>query len=134
MRIISGRLRGKKLEAPKGMTTRPTTDKVKESIFNIIQFGLIDARVLDLFAGSGQLGLEAISRGAASCVLEVKGPKMLEKDYAASSTLAVHLKDQRNAIKLAKDTGAYMPLCAMATEMMGQLEELISYLDLIAMF
>jgi len=61
--------------------------------------------------------------GAASCVLEVKGPKMLEKDYAASSTLAVHLKDQRNAIKLAKDTGAYMPLCAMATEMMGQLEE-----------
>lgn len=80
MRIISGRLRGKKLEAPKGMTTRPTTDKVKESIFNIIQFGLIDARVLDLFAGSGQLGLEAISRGAESCVF-------VEQDRASASAV-----------------------------------------------
>lgn len=51
------------------MTTRPTTDKVKESVFNIIQFELPDAAVLDLFAGSGQMGLEAISRGAASAVL-----------------------------------------------------------------
>lgn len=50
------------------MTTRPSTDKVKESLFNIIQFDLPGARVLDLFAGSGQLGLEALSRGAESCV------------------------------------------------------------------
>ena len=64
MRIISGRLRGKKLEAPKGMTTRPTTDKVKESMFNILQFDLDGRRVLDLFAGTGQLGIEALSRGA----------------------------------------------------------------------
>ena len=86
MRIISGRLRGKKLEPPKGMTTRPTTDKVKESIFNIIQFGLIDARVLDLFAGSGQLGLEAISRGAASCVFveqDRASAQAVEKNIAA---------------------------------------------------
>lgn len=66
VRIISGRLRGRKLETPQGMTTRPTTDKVKEAVFNIIQFELPGAAVLDLFAGSGQMGLEAISRGAAS--------------------------------------------------------------------
>lgn len=67
MRVISGIARGRKLVAPEGMDVRPTTDKVKESIFNILQFELPDSRVLDLFAGSGQLGLEALSRGAASC-------------------------------------------------------------------
>ncbi|MEA4919507.1 MAG: 16S rRNA (guanine(966)-N(2))-methyltransferase RsmD [Clostridiaceae bacterium] len=67
MRIISGSLRGKRLEPPKGMTTRPTTDRVKEALFSIIQFDIEGARVLDLFAGSGQLGLEALSRGAESC-------------------------------------------------------------------
>ena len=67
---------------------------------------------------------EAIRRGGAgSNVLEIKGPKMLSKDYSASSTLAVHLKDQRNAIRLAQETGAYMPFCTMATEMMAKLEE-----------
>ena len=68
MRIISGSLRGRRLEPPPGMTTRPTTDKVKESLFNIVQFELPDARVLDLFAGSGAIGIEALSRGAAGCV------------------------------------------------------------------
>ena len=62
MRIISGSFRGTKLTPPPGMTTRPTTDKVKESLFSIIQFELENASVLDLFAGSGQLGLEALSR------------------------------------------------------------------------
>ena len=64
MRIISGTARGRKLKEPQGMDTRPTTDKVKESLFNIIQFELEGRRVLDLFAGTGQLGLEALSRGA----------------------------------------------------------------------
>ncbi len=68
MRIIAGAARGKQLYAPSGMHTRPTTDRVKESIFNIIQFRLSGARVLDLFAGSGQLGLECLSRGAAHCL------------------------------------------------------------------
>ena len=62
MRIISGAARGRKLKEPQGMDTRPTTDKVKESLFNIIQFELEGRRVLDLFAGTGQLGLEALSR------------------------------------------------------------------------
>lgn len=67
MRIISGEARGRKLKEPQGMDTRPTTDKVKESLFNIIQFELEGRRVLDLFAGTGQLGLEALSRGAEHC-------------------------------------------------------------------
>lgn len=69
MHIIAGQRRGAQLFAPKGMDTRPTQAKVKESLFNIIQFYVPDARVLDLFAGSGNLALEAISRGAASAVM-----------------------------------------------------------------
>ncbi len=64
MRVISGTKRGKKLETLKGDSVRPTTDKVKESIFNAIQFDLPDCSFLDLFAGSGQMGIEALSRGA----------------------------------------------------------------------
>ena len=69
MHIIAGQRRGAQLFAPKGMDTRPTQAKVKESLFNIIQFYVPQAHVLDLFAGSGNLALEAISRGAASAVL-----------------------------------------------------------------
>ena len=68
MRIISGSARGRKLKEPQGLDTRPTTDKVKESLFNIIQFELEGRRVLDLFAGTGQMGIECLSRGAASAV------------------------------------------------------------------
>lgn len=67
MRVISGSARGRRLKELQGMETRPTTDKVKESLFNIIQFDLPGRRVLDLFGGTGQLGIEALSRGAASC-------------------------------------------------------------------
>ena len=67
MRVISGTARGKKLTPVPGMDTRPTTDRVKESMFNIIQNQIYGARVLDLFAGTGQLGIEALSRGAAHC-------------------------------------------------------------------
>ena len=63
MRVISGRLRGKRLEMLKEDAVRPTTDKVKESIFNVIQFDVVGASFLDLFAGSGQIGIEALSRG-----------------------------------------------------------------------
>lgn len=66
MRVITGSARGRKLVAPQGMDTRPTTDMVKEAIFSIIQFDVPGAKVLDLFAGSGQMGVEALSRGASS--------------------------------------------------------------------
>lgn len=64
MRVITGIARGKKLKTLEGIDVRPTTDRVKESIFSIIHFDLEGASVLDLFCGSGQLGIEALSRGA----------------------------------------------------------------------
>lgn len=68
MRIIAGEWRGRRLETREGMDVRPTPERVKEALFNILQFQLEGRRVLDLFAGSGQLGLEALSRGAAEAV------------------------------------------------------------------
>jgi len=68
MRVITGLARGRRLETLPGDNTRPTGEKVKESIFSSIQFDLEGRRVLDLFAGSGQLGIEALSRGASGCV------------------------------------------------------------------
>lgn len=64
MRVISGKARGKKLVSLEGLNTRPTLDRVKEAMFNIIQYDIIGKDVLDLFAGSGALGIEALSRGA----------------------------------------------------------------------
>lgn len=69
MRIIAGSKKGARLKTLGGMDVRPTTDKVKESLFNILQFRLQGIVFLDLFAGSGQIGLEAVSRGAAKAVL-----------------------------------------------------------------
>ena len=66
MRVISGSARGVALKTPDGSQTRPTADRVKEAMFSIIQFDIPGARVLDLFGGTGQLGIEALSRGAAS--------------------------------------------------------------------
>ena len=68
MRVISGEYRGRKLQEPAGRDVRPTADQVKEAIFNIIQFDVEGRRALDLFAGTGQLGIEALSRGARECV------------------------------------------------------------------
>ena len=68
MRVITGSARGVRLQAPKGMDTRPTLDQVKGGIFSAIQFEVEGRRVLDLFAGSGQMGIEALSRGAKSAV------------------------------------------------------------------
>ncbi len=67
MRIVSGIARGKQLCTPQGLDVRPTIDRVKEAVFSSLQFDIEGRNILDLFAGSGQLGLEAISRGAKEC-------------------------------------------------------------------
>ena len=68
MRVITGKARGVQLKTPEGMQTRPTTDRVKEAMFSIIHFRIPGSSVLDLFGGTGQLGIEALSRGAKSAV------------------------------------------------------------------
>ena len=83
MRVIAGRFRGRHLEAPEGVQTRPITDRVKESLFSILgsRFGtpgaLPDFEILDLFAGTGGLGIEAVSRGAARCTFVEKDRRTL---------------------------------------------------------
>ncbi len=96
MRVISGSARGLKLLAPVGMETRPTTDRVKESIFNILQPYIPCHKVLDLFSGSGAMGIEALSRGSKHCVFVEKNRssleiihKNLEKARLTSSSLVV---------------------------------------------
>ena len=69
MRVIAGTARRLKLETPAGRHTRPTSDKIKETLFNMIQQDLYDARFLDLFSGSGGIAIEALSRGAAEAVM-----------------------------------------------------------------
>ena len=78
MRIIAGRWRGRTLRTPPGRATRPTTDRVREAWMSALQFDLPDSRVLDLFAGSGALGLEALSRGAAHVTFVERAQPALE--------------------------------------------------------
>ena len=68
MRVITGSARGRRLESPPGDNVRPTTDVVKEAVFSIVQFSVEGGRFLDAFSGSGQMGIEALSRGAAGAV------------------------------------------------------------------
>jgi 16S rRNA (guanine966-N2)-methyltransferase len=77
LRIVAGRWRGRRISAPAGSHVRPTLDRVREAWMSILQLDLPDARVLDLYAGSGALGLEALSRGARSADFVEKDPKSL---------------------------------------------------------
>ena len=75
MRVIAGKARRLNLKTVPGMETRPTTDRIKETLFNILQPEMLDCRFLDLFSGSGAIGIEALSRGAAEAVFVEKNPK-----------------------------------------------------------
>lgn len=88
MRVISGSARGRKLKELPGLDTRPTTDRVKESMFNIVQFDIEGRNVLDLFAGTGQLGIEALSRGAARCTF-------VDQNRAAAAVVRENLDHTR---------------------------------------
>lgn len=78
MRVIAGTYRGRKLRTPSGMGTRPTTDRVKEALFNVLGGSVQELRVLDCFSGSGSLGIEALSRGARSVVFVEQGREAAE--------------------------------------------------------
>lgn len=77
MRVISGKKRGAKLVAPEGLQTRPTTDRIKETLFNIINFDLPGCSFLDLFSGSGAIGIEALSRGSKEVMFVENGKEAL---------------------------------------------------------
>ena len=97
MRVISGTARGRHLHELQGMDTRPTTDKVKEALFNIIQFDVPGSRVLDLFSGTGQLGIEALSRGAERCVFVDKRREAVS--LIRENVRSVGLADQAQIIQ-----------------------------------
>lgn len=104
MRVITGSARGKKLLTLEGQDVRPTTDRTKEAMFSSIQFDIEGAKVLDLFAGSGQLGIEALSRGAASCVFVDRNKQAIDvvKKNLQSTSLS------KNSIVLNTDAETYV--------------------------
>lgn len=108
MRVITGTARGRKLVTPEGIDVRPTTEKVKEGIFSSIQFDIENAQILDLFAGSGQMGIEALSRGASHTVFvdsSVKAIKCVNENLRNTGLL-------RQAEVISRDSYDYIRLTA----------------------
>ncbi|MBQ7172393.1 MAG: 16S rRNA (guanine(966)-N(2))-methyltransferase RsmD [Clostridia bacterium] len=108
MRIITGSARGTKLLTLEGEATRPTGERAKEALFSMIQFEIEEKRVLDLYAGSGQLGLEALSRGAAFCMFVDSNPEAVE--IIKKNAEKTKLKDRTRVI--ASDACNYVRKCA----------------------
>lgn len=107
MRVITGKARGINLKTPEGLQTRPTTDRVKEALFSVIHFDVPGARVLDLFGGTGQLGIEALSRGAKRAVF-------VDESEKACKLIRENLKCTRleqEATVLRGDYLAYLGRC-----------------------
>lgn len=107
MRVVAGRARGAVLKTPDGMKTRPTSDRVKEAMFSILHFDLPGARVLDLFGGTGQLGIEALSRGATSCVFVDESDKAC--GLIRENLKRVKLSDSAKVVK--SDYMQYLRTC-----------------------
>ena len=112
-RVVTGRFRGAILLAPEGDKTRPTTDKVKEALFSIIQADVPDSEFLDLFAGSGQIGIEALSRGARRVTLVERSGQasaIISKNISkikmdSSDEIRVHKKSVAQALELLGQAG-----------------------------
>jgi len=106
LRVISGKLKGKKLSATKGLSLRPTSDRVKEAIFDILQDQVQGQKVLDLFAGTGALGIEAISRGAQKAIFIEKNPPSLKalrkniEDCHLGQQVEILAREAREGIKI----------------------------------
>src|SRR3954451_11421369 len=101
MRVIAGEWRGRPLKAPAGAATRPTSDRVREAVFSILAARVPEARVLDLFAGSGALGIEALSRGAASATF-------VDRDAAAVRAVRANLAGIAEAEVVRRDAAAFL--------------------------
>ncbi|HUK55508.1 MAG TPA: 16S rRNA (guanine(966)-N(2))-methyltransferase RsmD [Nitrospiria bacterium] len=105
MRVIAGEAKGRRLRSPRGTEVRPTSDKVKEALFSILGNRIVDARMLDLFAGTGAIGIEALSRGAARVVFVETDRAMtdlLEKNLTAcgfQSRAEIHRTDAFKFLK-----------------------------------
>jgi 16S rRNA (guanine966-N2)-methyltransferase len=89
MRVVAGAYGGRRLAAPDGSATRPTSDRVREALFSVLGTSVQGARVLDLFAGSGALGIEALSRGAASAVFVDRAPRAIGAVRANLAALGI---------------------------------------------
>ena len=96
LRIISGKARGTKLNTLEGIETRPTLDRVKESLFNILQNRIYDSKILDLFAGSGAIGLELLSRGAKEAILCDNSYKAVQ--IIKENVIKTHFEDKTKII------------------------------------
>lgn len=107
MRVITGSARGRRLAAPAGLDVRPTSDKVKEAVFSAVQFDLAGSAVLDLFSGSGQLGIEALSRGAKSCVFVDSSRVSVE----ASKENIAAAGFRNEAVVMNSDAEQYLRMC-----------------------
>ena len=106
MRVITGSARGRKLQTLEGRDVRPTTDKVKESVFSIIQFQIQDRVFLDLFAGSGQMGIEALSRGAKKAYIvdqSLKSIRVIEDNLRST-------KLEENAMVCRQDAAGFLSM------------------------
>ena len=107
MRVISGKARGVVLKTPEGLQTRPTADRVKEAMFSILQFDLPGARVLDLFGGTGQLGIEALSRGAKTAVFVDSADKACK--LIRENLRRAHLEEDAKVVQ--SDYMSYLKNC-----------------------
>jgi 16S rRNA (guanine966-N2)-methyltransferase len=119
MRIISGTSKGRKLVTPRSQSLRPTSDRVKESMFNILQDDIVGKVVLDLFAGTGNLGIEALSRGAKKTIFVEKGRQALRliqrnlTQFGLEERSEILPKDAIRAIGILKQRGESFDLILM---------------------
>ena len=101
MRVVAGRYGGRRLVAPPGSATRPTSDRVREALFSVLGPSVQGARVLDLYAGSGALGIEALSRGAASAVFVDRSPRAVAAIRANLEALGIEADVRRREARTA---------------------------------
>ncbi|QSQ09832.1 Ribosomal RNA small subunit methyltransferase D [Koleobacter methoxysyntrophicus] len=108
MRVISGEIRGKRLKSPKGKKIRPTSNKVKEAIFNILGQKIVDCIFLDLFAGTGNIGIEALSRGAQKAVFvdnNFRSVKLIKYNLVMTGFADRSMVIQKNSFKVIEVLG-----------------------------